>query len=162
MANIISFQMKVRGSRDQIDELYSFIPSDLQEDHREADENVVTEFVRGEANNDITGSFVKPENGVSLQELSKNLNLEVEVFGYDECEPYILEHFYYKNGEAIIEDCVITIVQAWEVEEGEIEIDLSKYAYMEEADVYILKQEFSIPYEVDEDEEDLIFQFVMK
>lgn len=53
MANIISFQMKVRGSRDQIDELYSFIPSDLQEDHREADENVVTEFVRGEANNDI-------------------------------------------------------------------------------------------------------------
>lgn len=162
MANIISFQMKVRGVQDQIDELYSFIPSDLREDNREVDGNAVTECVRGEANNDITGSFVKPENGVSLQELSKNLNLEVEVFGYDECEPYYLEHYYYKNGEAIIEECIITFVQGWEVEEGEVEIDLSKYDYMEEADVYVLKQEFSIPYEVDEEEEDFVFEFVMK
>lgn len=162
MANIISFQMQVRGNQDQIDELYSFIPSDLLEDHREVNGDLITERVRGDARNEITSSFVKPEGRESLQELSRRLNLEIEVFGYDEDEPYLLEHYYYSKGEAIIEACRITFVQAWEVEDGEVEIDLSMYNYREDAELYILKPEFSIPYELDEEEEDFIFQFAME
>jgi hypothetical protein len=51
MANIISFQMQVRGNQEQIDELYSFIPSDLLEDHREVNGDLITERVRGDARN---------------------------------------------------------------------------------------------------------------
>lgn len=46
-------------------------------------------------------------------------------------------------------------------EDGEIEIDISKYDYVEEAEIYVLKSEHAEPFEWDEINEDMIVSFDM-
>ena len=72
-----------------------------------------------------------------------------------------IEHFHYDKGTAIKEYNLPAWFEGWQIEEGEIEVDTSKYKYNEDADVYSLKKEFAEPFTWDEEKEDMIVTFDM-
>ena len=163
MANICTFKMVVRGTKENIVgllrelqcyDLREFKPTTVAGDE-------ITFPVMGETRWSVTSSMITPANGASLKDLSAKYSVEVEVFGYDMSEPEWIEPFHYDKGTAIKEYNLPAWFEGWQIEEGEIEVDTSKYKYNEDADVYSLKKEFAEPFTWDEEKEDMIVTFDM-
>ena len=163
MANICTFKMVLRGTEDKIVGLLRGIHCFDLRGFRDpiVAGNEITFFVMGETRWNVTTSMVAPPDGATLKELSKTFDIEVEVFGYDTSEPVWIEHYHYNKGIAIKEYNLPAWFESWELEEGEIEVDITQYTYHEDADVYSLKKEFAEQFTWDEENKDMIVAFDM-
>lgn len=154
MANIISFEMKIRGSKSNCKEMMSEenLPFERWVLAENGDDNNYLIHLQGECNWDITGQIVFPRDEESLAEKAKRLSLEVEVFGYDPYDPdYDIEHFHYKNAECLKEYNMPSYLPEDIFDDYEFtDEDKKKYQYIEENEAYILLDEFKEEYEYDE------------
>lgn len=168
MANICTFKMRVRGEKDSCHKLlqegmrqcYEY---GIEQEINDGDNTILT--IRGECRNNITTSMIEKEDGDSfrektLEEKSKILNLEIEVFGYDLSEPDWIEHFHYKNGECLKYYNLLPYCYEEEFEELDLsEEDCNKYNYMASSGVYVLAEEYCEPFEFDEENYDMKVSF---
>lgn len=162
MANICSFKMMVKGSRDAINELLGQIrcyEASISSETAVGDEILAEVF--GECRYSVHACMVDEKNDATLRGLSEKLSLEVEAFGYDISEPEWIEHFHYKNGEVLREFCLPPCVPEDAFDEWEIDLDRSMYEYIDGPGIYVLKQEYNEPFEWDDYEEDMIVTFEM-
>lgn len=165
MANICWFEMRIRGTKENC---YAMVNSDIPcydayikaENGSEEDYMV---YVRGECRWSVSGSMVDVDEDETLAAKAKKFNIELEVCGLDESGE-ISERFHYKGDEVIKECNLPSYLQAWKVEEGEIELseeDLAKYNKNEDNKVYILKDEYAEQFEFDYDRDEAVFTFSM-
>lgn len=158
MANVCSFEMRIRGKKDNI---LAFIEHGLQGIYEAyivrkigTTEDYLVD-VEGEGRWSVTGSMVNKDDGMSLAEQTKKYDLELEVFGYDKSEPEWIEHYHFKNGETLHEYNLPPCASE------ESDVDLSKYNYNKEYDIYVIKPECEEPYNWDEENEKMICDFRM-
>ena len=170
MANICSFMMRVRGTKQNCMELYSNGMRQCYEwniKHESGSEHDYILSIFGECRWSVTTSMVEDNeddtfNGKTLCEKSRLLNLEIEVFGYDISDPEWIEHYHYKNGECLRAFNLPPYIMESQVECIEEEgIDLSKYDYINDQGIYVLKDEEDEPFEWDEERNEMQVNFRM-
>ncbi len=165
MANVCSFEMKIRGQRDAIISLLEQIRCyDVSiSDEKETESGLLVDAY-GECRYGVYPCMIDEENEKTLSQLSEELSLEVEIFGYDISEPEWIEHYYYKNGELLHKynlPCVIFPGDLEDCDEDDMP-DLSKYEFIEGPNLYSLLDEFMEPFEWDQDEEKMHVTYIMK
>lgn len=152
MANICTFEMRVRGSKAACLEM-------LNADFPSYDRGTCGEYgtdedftlcIFGECRYDLHSMDKGDE---TVQEIACRLGVELEMFGYDMSEPEWIQHFHYsKDGECLHAFDLPTVVQ--DLEEFEIpEEDHHKYNFIDEHEMYVLKPEFQEEFDWDEDEQ---------
>lgn len=153
MANLCSYSMRIKGTKENVYEFYKRMEDYDRPNHLwrlEADIYNECTNVDGSTIIDVAGSCAWSiesccrasgySGGVDLFEVnSRELNLEIESWS-DECGCAFQEHYLYKNGECLIDDCV-----DWH----EYYYDESEYESFEE-----FKEELGIPDYVTEDDLD--------
>ena len=169
MANVCSFLMRVRGTKDDCMKLYAEGMRhcyDWDIDHLSGSDKDAILSIFGECRYSVTASMIEEKeddsfNGLTLAEKSKLLNLEIEVFGFDISEPEWIEHFHYRNGECLRAFNLPSYVYEDDLEDYEEALDLSKYDHLESEGVYVLKEEESEPFEWDKEKEEMRVNFSM-
>lgn len=171
MANVCTFHMVVRGSREACVKLFSEGMRQCYDAciiHEYGTDEEYTMRIDGECRWSVKNSFISDdcEDGSfinkTLEEKSRILQLEVEIVGYDIGEPEWLDHYHYKNGECLRESCPPLYFFAAELEEyEECPYDLSMYDFMPGDGVYVLKDEYAEPFEFSEERETMIFTWDM-
>lgn len=168
MANVCSFLMRIRGTKENCMKLYTDGMRqcyDWGTDHESGTPDDFILSVFGECRWSVTSSMIEDYddddfNGKTLAEKSRLLGLEVEVFGYDMSEPDWVEHFYYKNGECLKAFNLPPFFMEDAAEEFEEE-ELGKYNYIREQGVYVLKKEENEHFEWNEDKQEMKVDFIM-
>ena len=148
------------------DACYTFFNSDLPcydmyIDAEDGSENNYFVILKGECPWDLKSNMILGDS--SLQNLSKTLQLEVEAFAIDE-SGIIQEHYHYDNGEVLVNDYLLLIIEQGEVEDGEYvfdESELNKYKLIESEFIYRLKEEYCLHIDFD-DEDRPIFPFKLE
>ena len=163
MANICWFEMRMRGTKaDCIAMGHSGIPCyDVRIVGEKGTEEDYMVYLLGECRWSVTSSMVDVDEEETLAAKAKKFNLELEVCGLDESEE-CSEHFHYKGAEVIKENNLPPYIEAWEIEEGEVEFteeELQKYTLQD--DVYVLKEEFVEHFSFDYDLNEARFDFTM-
>lgn len=163
MANVCTFKMRLKGTEANIQSFLSQIQCYnmylVEATPIIGDTTIYT--VMGETRWNVTESIVKPESGTSLKVLSSEFGIEVELFGYDASEPNWIEHFHYNKGTALKEYNLPAWFEEWQVEDGEVSVDLTKYHYHESSGVYSLKKECAEQFVWDEEKQDMQVTFDM-
>lgn len=170
MANVCTFLMRVRGTKQNCMKLYLEGMRHCYEwdvDHESGSEDDYILSIFGECRWSVSASMIEDKeddsfNGKTLCEKSQLLSLEIEVFGYDISEPEWIEHYHYKNGVCLRAFNLLPYIMEDEVDSfEEDEIDLSKYDHIESEGVYVLKEEENEPFEWDEEKEEMRVKFTM-
>lgn len=150
MANICTFEMRVRGTKEAC---YQMLNADFPSYDRDTcgeygSDGAYTLCIFGECRYDLH-SMDKGEE--TLREIAQRLGVEVEIFGYDMSEPEWVQHFHYScDGQVLHAFDLPTTVQ--DLEEFEIpEEDHSKYDFNEDFEIYVLRPEFNEEFDWDED-----------
>lgn len=158
MANVCSFEMKVKGTKENC---LNFANSQIHcyelyiEKEYGTDEDFAL-YITGECRWSVTGSMVNTDEDDTLAAKAKKFNIELEVFGYDISEPEWVEHYHYKGAEVIREYNLPPVFMEWQIDEADIsEEDKAKYEYKEEHRVYVIKPEFEEKFEWNEDEQEM-------
>ncbi len=165
MANVCSFEMRIRGTKENCEKMIdSDMPScyEFYRVEEQGTDNDYMVYLAGECRWSVTGSMVDTDEDNTLKAKAEKFNIEMEVFGYDISEPEWVEHYHYKGAEVIKEFALPTVVMGWNMDEMDIsDEDKTKYEYKEEHDVYILKEEFNEKFECYEAEEIMILSYDM-
>ena len=165
MANICWFEMRMRGSKENcLAMLNSGIPC---YDARVIAENGTEEdymmYVRGECRWSVTGSMVNVDEGETLAAKAARFQLELEVCGLDETGE-CPERFHYKGDQVLRENNLAPCLPICSVEDGDFalsEEELQKYDKDEDADMYVLKEEFAEHFTFDYERDEAVFDFTM-
>lgn len=120
MPNLCSYTMRIKGKKDDVHEfhkrmknydkpnhLWRIFESDIFNEHDYGD-GIISIDVFGDCAWSIETCCRSSgySNGIDLFAVnSKELNLEIESWS-DECGMCFQEHYLYKNGECLIDDCV--------------------------------------------------------
>ena len=153
MANICWFEIRMKGTQDAC---YAFFNSDLPcydiyVDAEDGNKNDCFMTLKGECPWDLKSNMILGD--ASLQNLSKKLQLEIEAFAIDE-SGIIQEHYHYDNGNVLVNDYLLRIIEQGDVEDGEYvfeESEANKYKLIESEFVFALKEEFCLNIEFDDD-----------
>lgn len=165
MANICWFEMRMRGTKANC---YAMLNSDIPcydayvtaENGTESDYMM---YIRGECRWSVTSSMVDVDEEETLAAKASKFQLELEVCALDESEE-IQEHFHYNGDKVIKANNLAQCLPAWGVEDGEFELseeDLQKYNKVEDADMYVLKEEFVENFRFDYELDEAVFDFTM-
>ena len=165
MANLCWFEMRMRGTKANCYAmLNSGIPCyDAYVKAENGTENDYMMYVRGECRWSVTSSMVDVDEEETLAAKAAKYQLELEVCGLDESEE-IHERFHYKGDKVIKVNNLAQCLPVWGVEDGEFELteeDLQKYRKVEEADMYVLKEEFAEHFRFDYELDEAVFDFTM-
>ena len=165
MANICWFEMRVRGTKENCQEMFdSDIPCyDAYIDEEQGTDEDYMMYIKGECRWSVYGSMVNVDEDETLAAKAKKFNIELEVCALDESEE-VHERFHYKGNEVIKENWLPSYLPDWEIEENEMglsEEDIAKYEKNEEHEIYVLKSELTENFRYDYDEDKPVFDFVM-
>lgn len=178
MANICTYEMRIRGKKD---DCYEMAETGLRKTYDygySIEDGTDADFIlgiMGECPTSVNHSFIEDFQSddfedQTLIEKSKLLNLEIEVIGYDLSEPYWFEHYHYKKGEALHENCCSPIIykaQAeyemsednYPYEDGYEEYKqdyldnlAQRYTFDNEKDIYVIKEEYSEDFSYDKEQ----------
>ena len=154
MPNLCSYSMRIKGNKENVYEfhqrmsdydmpnhLWRMFETDIYNECENKD-GTITIDVAGSCAWSIESCCRKTgySDGVDLLEInSKELNLEIESWS-DECGMCFQEHYLYKNGECLIDDCA---------EWTEYYYDEDEYETFEE-----FKGEYNLPNDATEDDLD--------
>jgi len=160
MANICTFEMRVRGNKEACFEMLNadFPSYDRGTCGEYGSDGDFTLWIFGECRYDLH-SMDKGEE--TIAQIAARLGVECEIFGYDISEPEWIQHFHYsKDGECLHAFDLPTVVP--DLEEFEIpEEDHHKYSFMEEHGIYVLKADFQEEFEWDDCEEVMHLPWIM-
>lgn len=163
MANVATFEMIVRGKKDDcINMLNSGIPCyDLWVLNEDGNGQNYTIHVEGECRWSAQ-SIVYDGDADNMLAKSKEYNVEIELFGYDKSEPEWIQHYHYRNGECLKKYELMDYYPGFVVEEGELsEENKAKYTYNEEHDIYTLKEEYKEKFQWDDENYKMILPYIM-
>lgn len=161
MANVCTFSMRIRGAVSNIQEMLKK-PLPVYEANITHDEGTNSDAMLqldGECRWSVHNSWFN-EAEVPIPKLTKQLKLEIEVFGYDRSEPCWLEHYHYACGQCIKESLPEQLD-----EESYEELDEDKKALYDRVDgdytYYALQSQYVEPYDWDEKKEEMRLNFDM-
>ena len=102
MANVCTFELHLRGSRSNVLALVGELNGiyDLTEQSWQGSDEDGISYLKGECRWSVCTSMIETDRPIGL--LSEELQVELEIYGYDLSQPDIYEHYHYKSGECIV------------------------------------------------------------
>lgn len=162
MANVCSFEMKVKGTKENC---LNFANSEIHCYELYIGEEYGTDedfglYLFGECRWSVTGSMVNTDEDNTLAAKAKKFNVELEVFGYDISEPEWVEHYHYKGAEVIKEYNLYPVFPENIFDEVDLsDEDKTKYELNKENGMYILNPIYEEIFEWVQDEERMILSW---
>ena len=161
MANVCFFDMKAKGEQSNVYKFLYMLQSEMtvtKESLKNGEYNV---RVFGQCRWSVLRGLIERAN---LPALSEKLSVETEIFGIDPGYPESVEHYYYKNGQGIIErPSEFDDYDLEEIKELVPEINLEEYETADDngESYYKLKSGIEKDCRLDIDKEKINAQFTM-
>ena len=162
MANICTFEMRIKGTKENCEKMInSDIPCyELYSVAEAGKDDSYTVCLEGECRWSVTGSMVNTDEDKTLAAKAEKFDIELEVIGYDKSEPEWIEHYHYKGAQCLKAYNLYPYYMEWQLDETDLsDEDKAKYELRKEQGVYVLKEEYAEDFEWDEDEERMIVRY---